>query len=611
MTVRNVNLAAFSRVPFSLASARSAVAHAAVAAGVVAPGPGGAAPLLLGPRMRPRDETIFWLSAAAEIEHALMVQYLFAAYSIDPASLPAENDVRRLATEIRNTLLQIAREEMGHFISVQNLLHAVGGALHFSRQFSPFEFAIQPFGYRLEPATLDSLAKYVIAESPNRPVSELVLRPDPAQDAAIKQKLVDDIAPRAMRSNGGNSLFHVGALFARLHELFKSGLDDTDFRPSRSGLQATWRDWGYEAPPGTAGKIVLVEQLSAASVSDLRRDAVAAIAAIGDQGEAFDAPVADGDESHFERFLSLYEKLEQAETALGRPLALPVVTNPATMPPPAPGGHITHARALRWAHLFNLRYRLLLDCLRHSLLSDVASYETSGAQMGDRTPKGMLQLWTFAEMRRLKVIAEKLVELPAGAAPASRAGPPFELPYSMQMPHIDADRWAMHADVFAMAAEFISQEMLVDGETGADFLAAVADADRAAARIATALARGEALPSGTHATDFAKVTRILDESVRGFTFRSPHGPFWRNSTHAEMIDSGRVVTGDPEGSNLLNRIALGQAEAGGMPKERPRIPPERVAYVRDWIARGAPDSDPPGMVGVTGEPVPPREPAGS
>jgi hypothetical protein len=45
-------------------------------------------------------------------------------------------------------------------------------------------------------------------------------------------------------------------------------------------------------------------------------------------------------------------------------------------------------------------------------------------------------------------------------------------------------------------------------------------------------------------------------TVRGFTFRSPHGPFWRNSTHAEMIDSGRVVTGDPEGSNLLNRIAL-------------------------------------------------------
>ncbi|WP_287291213.1 ferritin-like domain-containing protein [Mesorhizobium sp.] len=602
-------MAAFGRVPLSPGSIPSAGAPTSVAVGVVTPVHGGAAPLLLGPQMRPRDETIFWLSLAAEIEHSLMVQYLFAAYSIDPASVPAENDVRRLATEIRNTLLQIAREEMGHFISVQNLLHAVGGALHFGRQFSPFEFAIQPFSYRLEPATLDSIAKYVIAESPNRPVSELVLRPDPAQDAAIKQKLIDDIGPRAVRSNGGIPLFHVGELFARLHDLFKSGLDDTDLRPGRGGFQATWRDWGYEALPGTGGKIVLVEELSAASASDLRRDAVTAIAAIGDQGEAFDAPVADGDESHFERFLSLYEKLEQAETALGRPIALPVVMNPATIPPPAPGGHITHGRALRWAHLCNLRYRLLLDCLHHSLLSDLASYEVSGTQMGDRTPKGILQLWTFAEMRRFKVIAEKLVELPAGTAPGSRAGPPFELPYSLRMPHIEADRWAMHADVFAAAAEFISQEMLVDGETGANFLEIIAEADRTAARIATTLARGEPLPSGTHATDFAKTTRILDESVRGFAFRSPHAAFWRDSTQAEMIDSGRVVPGDPEGSNLLNRIALDQAEAGGMPKERPRIAPERVEYVRDWIARGAPDNDPTGMIGLAGEPVPPREPA--
>ena len=121
--------------------------------------------------------------------------------------------------------------------------------------------------------TLDSLAKYVIAESPNRPVSELVLRPDPVQDAAIKQKLVDDIAPRAVRSNGGNPLCHVGALFARLHELFKSGLDDTDFRTGRGDLQATWRDWGYEAPPGTGGKTVLVEALAAASASELRQGA--------------------------------------------------------------------------------------------------------------------------------------------------------------------------------------------------------------------------------------------------------------------------------------------------------------------------------------------------
>ena len=55
-----------------------------------------------------------------------------------------------------------------------------------------------------------------------------------------------------------------------------------------------------------------------------------------------------------------------------------------------------------------------------------------------------------------------------------------------------------------------------------------------------------------------------------------------------MIDSARVVPGDPDGSNLLNRITLGQADGDGMPKERPRISPERVTYVRDWIAAERP-----------------------
>lgn len=34
------------------------------------------------PSLEPRDEAVFLLTAAAEIEHALMVQYLYAAYSV-------------------------------------------------------------------------------------------------------------------------------------------------------------------------------------------------------------------------------------------------------------------------------------------------------------------------------------------------------------------------------------------------------------------------------------------------------------------------------------------------------------------------------------------------
>jgi Ferritin-like len=60
------------------------------------------------PPLAPRHEAVFLLTAAAEIEHALMVQYLFAAYSVhvEPGG-PAERQV------VANLLTEIAREEMG------------------------------------------------------------------------------------------------------------------------------------------------------------------------------------------------------------------------------------------------------------------------------------------------------------------------------------------------------------------------------------------------------------------------------------------------------------------------------------------------------------------
>ena len=37
------------------------------------------------PPLEPRDEAVFLLQVAAEVEHALMAQYLYAAYSLDAA----------------------------------------------------------------------------------------------------------------------------------------------------------------------------------------------------------------------------------------------------------------------------------------------------------------------------------------------------------------------------------------------------------------------------------------------------------------------------------------------------------------------------------------------
>lgn len=621
-----VNVQAFARVAGSAGEVRK---EGAVAEAVVVPAPDGGGPLLVGPKMRPRDEVIFWLSAAAEIEHALMVQYSFAAYSIDPDSAPIGNGAQEEARAIKSQLLQICREEMGHLITVQNLLHIVGGPLHFGRQFSPFEAAIQPFRYRLEPLTLDSLAKYVIAESPNRSLSEIVLRPDPGADAAIKKKIMEDISPRALRNNGGVELWHVGAVFKRVRTLFQEELADKDLRLDRLALQAKWADWGYEAPLGTNGALVLVETIVGKTAAEVRQQAVDAITKIGSQGEASDADT-EGEESHFERFLAIYERLEKIEATLGRPLALPVAPNPNTSRPSPPtsnvalamgqdhldAGRITKERTLRWADLFNLRYQILLRCLQHSLLLDAAVYEANvGPGLGDRTPKGLLQYWTFSEMRRVKKIAEKLVELQKDDDGPLRAGPPFEIPYSLRLPHVDADRWAGHADVFAMAKTFIQEKILVGDEPGRAFLTSVAEADGRAAEIADAMAQAAALPPGTHSTEFRKAAHILDEAVRGFPIgiEAFHGPFWRNTTRADLLSDepikNLIKPGDPDGSKLIDRISRNQSDTGGMPKERPRIARERVDFVRDWIARGAPDNIPAGEIGIFAEPAPEREPA--
>src|SRR5437773_686840 len=66
-----------------------------------------------------RDYTILLLHVAAEIEHALMIQYLYAAYSLGGAQVPP--DRRALVQQWQAVILGIAKEEMAHLITVENI----------------------------------------------------------------------------------------------------------------------------------------------------------------------------------------------------------------------------------------------------------------------------------------------------------------------------------------------------------------------------------------------------------------------------------------------------------------------------------------------------------
>jgi len=77
-------------------------------------------------RARPRDMSLrdwatFLLHSAAEVEHALMVQYLFAMYSLNPnATGPKANDPTASinTSSWARTLRKIAIEEMSHLLIV-------------------------------------------------------------------------------------------------------------------------------------------------------------------------------------------------------------------------------------------------------------------------------------------------------------------------------------------------------------------------------------------------------------------------------------------------------------------------------------------------------------
>ena len=103
-----------------------------------------------------RGALIYSLAKAAELEHLIICQYLFAAFSLKrDASEGLSEKMVPVVTGWAKTLYEIAEQEMLHLSLVQNLLTAVGAAPHFSRPNFPvpprafparLQIALMPFG---------------------------------------------------------------------------------------------------------------------------------------------------------------------------------------------------------------------------------------------------------------------------------------------------------------------------------------------------------------------------------------------------------------------------------------------------------------------------------
>lgn len=110
----------------------------------------------------PYIELLRLLHAAAEIEHALMTQYLYAAFSLKPIY----QAIAGHGSPNTHDLLGVAIQEMQHLGKVNQLLVALGAAPTLIREDFPYEPDIYPFRFQLEPLSRASLAKYVWTEAP-------------------------------------------------------------------------------------------------------------------------------------------------------------------------------------------------------------------------------------------------------------------------------------------------------------------------------------------------------------------------------------------------------------------------------------------------------------
>jgi hypothetical protein len=380
------------------------------------------------------DYAVYLLHIAAEIEHLLMVQYLYAAYSLGGPDVPLAQ--RPHVQRWQEIILGIAKEEMGHLISVQNILRLIGGPLNLDRNDYPWDAPFYPFEFALEPLSRASLARYVVTESPEHWPRDV--------SAAEKQEIIDLAA-------AGQALpvKQVGVLYRLMITVIgdETLLPDALFQADTLPYQASWDEWGRAYRQGARGSTRTPES----KTPDLlimtaysRDSAVKALQAIAEQGEAADFDPAIDERSHFRRFLDIYRRFPTP--AEGWSPTANIASNPRTM-----GGEVAIAgtslianeQSRHWGDLFNLRYRMLLLYLSHG-------FRVSGAGpfQEDSKARGMIVHRTFGEMYNLRAIANIMTRLPLGLPrDPARAGPPFEMPYSIALPAAERDCWRLHMDL--------------------------------------------------------------------------------------------------------------------------------------------------------------------
>ncbi len=364
-----------------------------------------------------RSELVPALQHAATIELAVLLQYLYAAFSIPTYGAGVEyvrrgewtsEQLRLVCGDggetrdkgMRSSLLTVAREEMIHFLLVNNIIMAVGEPFHIP----PIDFGTinnqlpVPLDFSLEPLGVGSVARFIAIEQP--------------------ESLVGEVRREGIVSSGSGECHHPYSSLSELYANIREGLQ----RVPDLFLVDQGRGGGEH-------HLFLRESINAVhpdyqlEVDDLT-SALFAIDVITEQGEGnVLTAVAPGEESHFDTFLRMSEFLmaEQLKDVRGRCApwspAYPVVRNPTLHQGNPAKELVTDPDAREVLQLFNRSYFMMLQLmLQHFGQCPDASLRRSGLMnMAIEVMTGVM-----------RPLAELLVTLPSGR-PGKTAGPTREL----------------------------------------------------------------------------------------------------------------------------------------------------------------------------------------
>jgi hypothetical protein len=327
------------------------------------------------PSITTREDLIDALMHAAEIEHAVMCQYLYAAFSIDRTSKKLDPERSELARSFVMKLLTIARQEMAHFGMVTNLLIAIGAPPDLDRPNLPIQpdyFSID-IPFRLLPFGDDFLALAAKIEEPYLGLKRYAPAAEFPSLAALYDRIEDGLV-----TLGGNPTLFIGAKDPQIV--------NADFG---AGPTQVWYD------------ITLLQ------VTDLT-SARATIELIRAQGEGTTSDRAD---SHFGWVREMKRIWDCLPDDVRKAMVKPAPANPVTkargdVDPNETCIELRDPRALAVARLVNRGYEVLLLLLARL-------YGRCDATAADRD---MYRTFAFFPLMTMVVrpCAEILTQLPAG-----------------------------------------------------------------------------------------------------------------------------------------------------------------------------------------------------